>query len=410
MIIVNRTGESITGSINMIPFGIRYSEAKYNQLVELRIQAEQIETVAELKELIAQAEVLTKEDLKGAIEHACPFIFVDEEKGKFYLKMSNGKASSRPLPTEIAERIITSVEKKIDPLPLIKSCIRFMRCPVYSDVKFIRFGKYIGYEYLNQQFRDELIKKGLSSEVATERATVPQTPITQEGLIDTYKVSEELFEKFDAATGEKKPRYTPLHDEDTGEVVDAGLPKEVEDRVFYPAVMGLTNGDAFMCENIMNGTKKLGHLIRVGHVHYLESEDQVNCDDNNSCLPGLHVGNLDYIRTYQTGKRVTHNCFIDPMDIRAITNGGDGALRVLRYFVHSSKVGDNRGIYHSSRYAAYTDERWDQLRDEAIANAELKQAEISGDITALEELGLTFDKSSIKVEIDTTIAQPSKKK
>ena len=43
------------------------------------------------------------------------------------------------------------------------------------------------------------------------------------------------------------------------------------------------------------------------------------------------------------------------------------------YFVHSSLVGVNGSIYHSSTYAAQTDAEWDAMRAKAVeAKSECK--------------------------------------
>ncbi len=93
----------------------------------------------------------------------------------------------------------------------------------------------------------------------------------------------------------------------------------------------------------------------------------MNCDDNNSCVPGLHVGNLDYIEGYMRGHNAhTHNTFVDPMHVGAVTNDGSGALRVKQYMTHSSFAGVTRSIYHSSTYAKLTDAEWKAMLEAAI--------------------------------------------
>jgi hypothetical protein len=141
---------------------------------------------------------------------------------------------------------------------------------------------------------------------------------------------------------------------DTGEIESEGLPEFVEDRLFEPAVMG-RGGDAFYC-----GDNK-GHFIKVGQTHRLESWDQVDTNDNRSCVPGLHIGGLYYIAWY-SGE--IHNVFVDPMHIGAIPCSDDGAIRCLQYFVHSSLAGVNGSMYHSSKYAELTDQQWEEMRRE----------------------------------------------
>lgn len=293
MIILNRVNDSITGSVNMKNFGIKFNQEKWDEMKRLQAEANKAVSMEALKLIIEQFEQLTYENYKTIVETACPDLMVNEATGKFFLKVRK-KVSRVPLPQPLVDRILKSVEKGIDPTPVVKACIRFMRNPNFSLGKFRRFADYINYMTIDQQLRDSLvIDNGLTVEVATERATLPQTPITMEGLICTYKVSSELFDKFSLGEDGKVkriPRYKKEVDEDTGEVKD-GIPEFVEDRVFYPAVQGLDGGDAFTCETL--GSSKKGHLIRVGARHFLDSWDQVNCDDNDSCVKGLHVGKLN---------------------------------------------------------------------------------------------------------------------
>ena len=356
-------------------------------MIRLKKEADEAVSMEALTAIVEQFELLTKEDYKTTVETACKDLHVNEATGHFYLKLANGTISNGAIPQPLVERILKSVELGIDPQPIIKFCIRAMRNPVFTDRKFIKLAKYVNYQSVDGVYRDELIQdEGLTVEVATERATFFQTPITQEGLLCTYKVSRELLEKFDRVSGEKKARYAAEYNEDDGSVESDGLPEDVEDRVFYPAVQGLNGGDEFTCEDILSGVGKKGHLIRVGCVHYLDTEAQINSNDDQACVKGLHVGNDDYIRGYEGSETVTHNVFIDPMDVRAITNDGSGALRVKRYFVHSSRAGKNRGIYHSSKYAAHTDAQWELMKAEAIANAEKLQEEVDKNVNQINSL------------------------
>jgi hypothetical protein len=54
------------------------------------------------------------------------------------------------------------------------------------------------------------------------------------------------------------------------------------------------------------------------------------------------------------------------MNIGAVPCDHRGAIRCVEYFVHSSFAGVNGSIYHSSSYAKMTDEKWDEMRKEAI--------------------------------------------
>lgn len=368
-IIVNRIGDSITGSINGEAFGVTFSQEKYDALLDAQKRANDVETMEELNIILDEARGLARETYKELVEHKTPYLYVNRGTGKFFLKIGEGdnsRVSNQPLPEPFVNRIIQSVEKGIDVLPLVKCWARFLRNPKYSEKKAWRFANYINKTYVDTKLATELIdKQGVSYDVAKERATGYQTPITQEGLICTYKVSAEVLTKYALDKDGNKTtvaRYSKSIDEETGEI-STGLPEFVEDRVFQPAVQG-DRGDAFYCDDV------LGHRIKVGQRHRLESWDQVNCNDDSSCVKGLHCGNLDYIRGYQHDGTETHNVFVDPMFIGAVTDDGSGAIRVLEYFVHSSFAGVNRGIYHSSKYAAVTDAEYAKLFEEAVAKHE----------------------------------------
>jgi len=272
-----------------------------------------------------------------------------------------------PMPQSLVDRIMDSIDKNIDFLPVIKLWTRFLRNPLLKNkgADFAeRFADFVNMRYVHPANKAVYLEKGLAEDVAIELATVYQIKITNEGLLNGYKVSRELLHSFDVETGEKVDRYKRTFNVDTGEIESEGLPQYIEDRVFEPAVMS-TGGDAFYC-----GENK-GHHIKVGQTHSLESWDQINTNDNATCVPGLHIGGLRYIAWY-AGE--IHNVFVDPMHIGAIPDSSDGAIRCLQYFVHSSLAGVNGSMYHSSTYAAMTDEQWATLRLE-IMTGNLEKAE-----------------------------------
>ena len=363
---VTETHTTISGSYNGKPFGVRFDQAKYDAMLKLQQESLEAKDMAELDGIYARFEPLTKETYKEAVETACPYIFVNNFTGKFYLKISN-TLINKPLPQTFVDRILKSVEEGIDFMPLIKAYIRFLRNPNYTDKKAEKFVNYINKTYTDYKLAAQLMEEqGLSNEVAVELATRTQTPITEEGFLVTYKVSKEVDTKwaFDADGNKVKvPRYQATIDPDTG-VVSYDTPEFVEDRLFIPAVQR-ENGDAFHCTSLDGSFDQEGHFIRVGRRHWLDTWDKVNCDDNRSCVPGLHTGNLDYIAGYQGSGTVTHNVLIDPALIGAFTDDGSGALRVKEYFVHSSFAGPNKSIYHSSKYGEVTDKQYEEWLEEA---------------------------------------------
>ena len=89
----------------------------------------------------------------------------------------------------------------------------------------------------------------------------------------------------------------------------------------------------------------------------------VDCNDDRSCVKGLHMGGLKYISGI-SGE--IHNVFVDPMHVGAVPDDSTGALRCKQYFVHSSLAGVNGSIYHSSTYAGLTDKEWAEMLAEAV--------------------------------------------
>jgi hypothetical protein len=368
MITVNVIEDRIVGSIGEEPFSVSFTKEVYDKMLAAAQVANAAETMEEYSKACEEFKVLTVEDYTTLIESKNPNIFINKKTGEFFLK-HNDVVSSIPMPKALVDRIYDSMDKGLDFTPLIKLWTRWLRNPVLRKKTAAGRGKdfsermfnFINMTYVHPQMQNKYIEEGFSHQVATEKATMYQVKITNEGLINGYKVSKEILHKFDPETGEMVDRYKRTFNVDTGEIESDGIPSIVEDRLFEPAIMG-SGGDDFYCEG-PNGYTKPGHFIKVGCVHRLENWDQVNTNDNTSCVPGLHVGGLKYIAGY-SGE--IHNVFIDPMHIGAIPDDTTGAIRCLQYFVHSSLAGVNGSIYHSSKYAAMTDAEWSAMQAEAV--------------------------------------------
>ena len=369
MITLNVIDNKICGSYGETPFAVEYSESLYKQMMVLAEQAETVKTMEELDTILKSFAALTIVDYTATVESQCEYIHVNENTGEFFLK-NNGVVSSIPMPQALVDRIFESMDKDIDFMPLIKMWTRWLRNPILAKKMKKNWGKefcerffnFVNMKYVHPQLKEQFMEEnGLSEEVAEKRATMYQMKITKEGLLNGYKVSKEILHKYNTETGEEEPRYTRTFNPDTGQIESNGLPENVEDRLFEPSVMG-NGGDAFYCEGT-NGYDTPQHFIKVGCNHRLESWDQVNTNDRRSCVKGLHIGGLKYISWY-TGE--IHNIFVDPMHIGAVPDDQDGAIRCKQYFVHSSLAGVNGSIYHSSTYAAKTDEEWAEMRKEAV--------------------------------------------
>lgn len=382
MIIVNNlSNETLAGSINGKPFSVSYNPqspadvSKFEKMKELAANAQKAQTMDELKTIIEEFEPLTEENYKTTVETVCPQIVVNKATNRFHLTL-NGQVSSVPMPNAFAQKIIKSIDVGVDPSPMVKFWIRLLRNPKMTASKLKLITDYVMAPYTDNAKVAELVKtEGLSEEVARKKATTSQVAITIEGLIAGYKVSRELMTKFaldDQGNKTTVNRYTPTIDPDTG-VITYATPDHAEERTFEPAVQG-TSGDEFSCGD------KMGHIIKVGQVHALDSWDKVDCTDNVACRKGLHVGGLQYIHGYQNEGTVTHIVLIDPMHIGAVCgleNNGDGALRVKQYFVQGTLTYVNKNLYHSSKYAAEGDEEYKRMLDEVVSATALKNEELA---------------------------------
>jgi len=389
MITINVIDDKICGSYGETPFAVEYSKELYDNMKKLADESALVATIDDYKTIISEFAELCIVDYTKTIETKCPNIQINKGTGEFFLK-HNGVVSSIPMPQALVDRIFESIDKELSFDPLIKMWTRWLRNPIlkrkmkqgWGQDFCERFFNFVNMKYVHPKHKEDLMENhGLSEEAATKRATMYQMKITHEGLLNGYKVSREILHKFNSETGEQEDRYKRTFNIDTGEIEGEGLPEHVEDRLFEPAMMG-TSGDAFFCEG-PNGYANPGHFIKVGCTHRLDDWSKVNVNDTISCVKGLHVGGLIYINCY-SGE--IHNIFVDPMHIGAVPDDTDGAIRCKQYFVHSSLVGVNGSIYHSSTYAAMTDAEWDDMRAKAVEEKSDTKAQCDKEVAELNAL------------------------
>ena len=368
MITINVIDDKICGSYGETPFAVEYTKEVYDIMQQHAVLANQVETAEEYNKIMEDFARFTIVDYTKTIGTKCQHIHVNTT-GEFFLK-HNGVVSSIPMPQALVDRIFESIDKDISFDPLVKMWTRWLRNPIlrrkmkqgWGQDFCERFFNFMNMNYVHPKMKEDLMENhGLSEEASDKRATMYQMKITQEGLLNGYKVSSEILHKFNSETGEEENRYKRTFNIDTGEIDGEGLPEHVEDRLFEPSMMG-SSGDEFYCEG-PNGYANPGHFIKVGCTHRLDDWSKVNVNDTVSCVKGLHIGGLKYIAWY-SGE--IHNIFVDPMHIGAVPDDVDGAIRCKQYFVHSSLVGVNGSIYHSSTYAAMTDAEWDNMRAKAV--------------------------------------------
>ncbi len=375
MIILNVLEGVISCQIDNEIFSKTHSENTFTELSKLADIANNATTVEDYKKAVIVFKDACQEEIGGYLGTFHDDIFIDNKTGEFYLKY-NGKISAVPMPETMVNRIKESIDKKIDISPLLKAWIRFLRNPKCRPDSLLwdgkessfaqRFFNFIDIKFTNHDLASKLMdEKGYSEEVANKMATTYSMKLSQEGLLAGFKVSEEITTRYKLNEKGEKESYNVYNtgnksiDPISGLVTTEKVELVNEDRVFRPAVMK-DGGSAFFCGD------KEGHIIRVGQVHKLSAWDKVNCNDNQSCCAGLHVGGLDYIRGYQGQNTETHNTLICPSKIGAIPDDSTGAMRVLEYFTLDAFSGVNGSIYHSSKYGSKVDSEWADEKAEIL--------------------------------------------
>ncbi len=364
---VNKFKDVITGTIGVDKYSLPFSQEAYDALTALELQIDEAKTMEDMNSLIAQAKEMTTKSFSDKLQDVIPYLVFNSVSQQYFIK-NNNKVSSFALPKVLADRILKAYEEKTPIEPFVKAWIWFLRNPKFTPAKGERFARYITTLVVDQAEKAKLMTEGYSDEVATKHATYNEVSITKNGLISTYKYVTIKDWKFDEH-GKVIDRYAKLYNEETGEATELDKPvvgeTPLEEWYLLPPVMR-ESGEA--CN--VSGEDKPTHRVKVGGVHSLPSWDSIDCTDNRSCVKGLHLGGLSYIKGYGGKTELLLNCFVNPMHIGAFTDDGSGAIRVLEYFVHSANFAPNKNLYHESDYAKQNAAQWDKLRDEAISSSE----------------------------------------
>jgi hypothetical protein len=376
----------ITGTVSSEKFSLNFDDGIYTSLLKKKEELPSIQTMEAYEKWVQEVKDILATDTEDVITTSCPDL-IKSTKGFYHVKV-DGVISKKAVPQAIVAVILKSVDQDIDPTPIVKAWIRFLRNPNFSSEKAELFARYITAEIIDwdevKRLQDE---EGFTYEIAILRATYNDVAITQEGLIVGKKYARLLTEGWEIDTETNKAVKTKLsYIEDdsinphTGEIYKGGVKEDVfnEDLLFEPPVMGV-GGDEFYC-----GAEK-GHYVRVGVEHHLPDWSYVNTDDNTAYVKGLHVGGWQYVQSYKGLNCQLLECFIDPAEIGAIVDitQGDGAMRVKSYFVYGATTGRNKGIYHSSHYAAMKDKEWEEYKKKAVEESNKLIGELTEEITEL---------------------------
>jgi hypothetical protein len=364
----------LNGALSGEKFNLPYSDTLFNALKAKQVEFNAFTDGSSLPVWAEEVKELLKTDnVADIIETTCPDLQKNKTTG-FYHVVVDGVTSITPVPERLVDVILESAEKEISPEPLVKAWIRFLRNPNITTRKAKRFARYITAEIVDTEEVDRLIEEeGFTEETAVARATYNDVAITQEGLLVCKKYARLLTEGWAIDPKTNQPVRVPLYDvaplavdKITGVVTggDAVLPEFSEELYFEPPLRG-KGGDEFFC-----GTDK-GHVIQVGKKHTLEKWEQVNCNDDQACVKGLHVGGWQYVQSYGGLNCQLLECFVDPAEIGAVCHQDhdDGAIRVREYFTYGATKGRTKGIYHSSTYASMKDAEWLEYKKAAVEEA-----------------------------------------
>lgn len=363
---LNKTNTTLSGMIGSTPYNIPFEEKVYEKLKSLDDAIYDAPNATILDALIKQAKAVI-EDSQEAMRPKNSFISekILAKNGKYYLLGKNGVASLAAIPQSLVDKMVSARHEGLPVDPYINAWTLFLRNPNFSLQKAEYFASYLTAKYLDDNQYQELISKGYSESKAKEYATYDEVSITKSGLISTYKYVAYQGNNFEKV----EQRFNALPN------------VHAEDCVFYPPVMR-TGGDPVLVDG------HLQHNIVVGRLHSLASWDQVNCDDNRSCVKGLHIGSQTYIKCFGGQTRFLLNCLVSPSDIGAFVqdrgSADEGALRVIRYYPVSVNTAPNKGRYHESTLLSKLDEEWEVERERAIADANAR-------IQALENVKLQLN-------------------
>ena len=76
MIIINRSGDMITGAFNGEQFSVTYDEQKYNLMLSLQSRANTVETMEQLHAVVEEFKVLTQENYAESVQQPLNTLWV----------------------------------------------------------------------------------------------------------------------------------------------------------------------------------------------------------------------------------------------------------------------------------------------------------------------------------------------
>jgi hypothetical protein len=388
--------EYLTGKIGKEGYSVEFSKDLRDVLLDAAKKYSNSTTVVEANEVLADA-LIAVDTVKSVSNNALTEILKDDlsynPKTHSYHIISDGKTSVEPVHQFFCQKMIEASEKGLSPKPWLVFWVRLMRNKLYmkNSTKVETLVEYLKAQYLDEAASAKLVEEGYSSTMANQLSTFDQISITEEGILAAFKYVKLIDQKYivekddkgeqvikRVAMYERKLEVDPI----TGEVTkdELELPTHAEDFTFEPP-MQRQNNDPFTCQDINDTTTEpaMAHVIKIGKIHALTAGfGQVNTNDNQSCVKGLHLGGHYYVKSYNGVSSYLVDCLVAPEDIGAVCDvrREDGAIRCRRYMVTGGHFAVSKGMYHPSSYAKMLDAEWIEVKAKVIADLNAAKAEI----------------------------------
>jgi len=121
----------LSGAINGERFNVPYTEDTFDSLNEKQLELEDISERDAYDKWVIAVKSILEEKVTDIIETSCPDLKKDPRTGKYFVVVE-GKVSKKSVPESLVKVLLESSEKDIDPTPIVKSWIRFLRNPNFT--------------------------------------------------------------------------------------------------------------------------------------------------------------------------------------------------------------------------------------------------------------------------------------
>ena len=285
--------QRITGVVDNKVFNVIFNNELLTSLKTFQQELENIDEVSAYEAWVDRVvNTIDEANTVDLVTQVCDDLILDKKTGNYYVKVGD-VVSKHAVPQPLVTVILESAEKQIDPTPIVKAWIRFLRNPNFTTTKAELFAKYITTVILDTEEIDMLMQEeGYTYEKAAIKSQYRDVTITNEGLLVTKKYSRLLTKGWvidpdtNEAVLEDLYKTNKTVDKFSGEVTEeVSYPEFTEELTFEPPVYG-RGGDAFFCGDVED------HVMRVGNIIKLRDWSMVNTDDTQNYVKGLHVGRI----------------------------------------------------------------------------------------------------------------------